>query len=312
LLDYARETGIATVYLADSLRILQCSDPKRQPKPELYERIYDSISQEMEAVHEEGWWRFDVERLNDRIAPLERGFTVTPWPKTVCIVHDVEEGIGHRDTDPEFSRKADHESGEALAAMLQVERKLGVRATYNVVGQLYNKLEATIRPGGHAVAFHSYDHKIATDRGGDDGCDQLWQCRSVDYRTKGYRPPQSKIPSGLSPANLTHFNFDWLASSRTSLGFENPRMESGLAWIPIHADDYAMFRDKLPYEKWEAQMLELVAARDFVAIGLHDCYAEFWLPYYERFLERLQATASLVTMDAVAEALARSSARWFE
>lgn len=312
LLDYARENGIATVYLADSLRILQCSDPKRQPKPELYERIYDSVSQEMEAVHEDGWWRFDVEHLNARIAPLERGFAAARWPKTVCIVHDVEEGIGHRDTGPEFSQRADRKAGEALTAMLEIERKLGVRATYNLVGQLYNKLEATIRPGGHAVAFHSYDHKIATDRGGDDGCDQLWQCRSVDYRTKGYRPPQSKIPSGLSAANLTHFNFDWLASSRISLGFENPRMESGLAWIPIHTDDYAMFRDKLPYEKWEAKMLELVAARDFVAIGLHDCYAEFWLPYYERFLERLQANASLVTMDAVAEALARGSARWFE
>jgi hypothetical protein len=89
-------------------------------------------------------------------------------------------------------------------------------------------------------------------------------------------------------------------------------MESGVVWIPIHADDYAMFRDKLPYEKWEAQMLELVAARDFVAIGLHDCYAEFWLPHYEHFLQRLLSSASLISMDALADGLVRGSARWFE
>ena len=73
-----------------------------------------------------------------------------------------------------------------------------------------------------------------------------------------------------------------------------------------------MFRDKVPYEEWEARMLDLVVARDFVAIGLHDCYAEFWLPHYERFLRQLKETASLITMDALADGLIRGSARWFE
>jgi hypothetical protein len=89
-------------------------------------------------------------------------------------------------------------------------------------------------------------------------------------------------------------------------------MDAGVAWIPIHADDYEMFRDKLPYAQWEAKMMALVAARDFVAIGLHDCYAEFWLPHYERFLQRMQSSACLVTMDALADGLIRGSARWFE
>ena len=46
--------------------------------------------------------------------------------------------------------------------------------------------------------------------------------------------------------------------------------------------------------------LEEVRARDFVAIGLHDCYAEHWLPRYRGFLIRLQELGELRTMDDVA------------
>lgn len=312
LLDYARENAVPTVYIASSALVLRNSDPNRHPKTPLYERIYDRIAQEWGASSENGWWRLDVDRLESRIAPLQRAYTVELWPKTVCILHDIEQGMGHRATDPSFAERADRESGAALDGMLDVEERAGVRATYNIVGRLYPALQSGIRKHGHALAFHSYDHKIATDRGGDDGSDQLWQCRGVDYRVKGYRPPQSKIPSGLNPANLTQSNFEWLASSRSSLGFESPRIHSGIVWIPIHMDDYALFRDGLSFEKWEKQVLDLVAKRDFVAIGLHDCYGYLWLPWYEQFLRRLKAVATLTTMDSVAAGITRGSARWFE
>ena len=89
-------------------------------------------------------------------------------------------------------------------------------------------------------------------------------------------------------------------------------MESGVVWIPIHADDYALFRDGVSFDAWEREMLDLVARRDFVAIGLHDCYGHLWLPRYEQFLRRLRTMGTLTTMDAVAAGVTRGNARWFE
>ncbi len=56
--------------------------------------------------------------------------------------------------------------------------------TYNVVGTLLDGVRDRIEAGGHAVAFHSFDH--------GDGLDQLHRCREVDYRLKGYRLPRSQ------------------------------------------------------------------------------------------------------------------------
>ena len=41
---------------------------------------------------------------------------------------------------------------------------------------------------------------------------------TIDYRIKGYRPAQSRITAELTDANLAFHNFEWLASSRYSLG----------------------------------------------------------------------------------------------
>jgi glycosyltransferase involved in cell wall biosynthesis len=310
VLDYARENGRPTVYVASARNVLRNSDPRRHPKPELYERIYDRFPRDLGAVLDDGWWRLDADLLQNQIVPLERDFEVHRWPKTVCLVHDIEQGLGHRDCDPAFAEIADRESPAALTVMLEVEKHMGVKSTYNLLGLLYPALHQRIRGDGHALAFHSYDHSIARD-GYDPSEDQLSRCRELDYRLKGYRPPQSKIPSGLNPLNLTRHNFEWLASSCSSLGCQSPVMNNGLVWIPIHADDWPMYSHGISYPDWEREIFDLVAARDFVAIGLHDCYGRFWLPWYEQFLRRLQSMATITTMDAVAAGVTRGQSRWF-
>ena len=177
--------------------------------------------------------------------------------------------------------------------MLRVERRLSVKATYNIVGQLLPSAREQIEADGHGLAFHSYDHRDFERSG------QLAPCRSIDYRLKGYRPPQSKITSELSDETLCFYNFEWLASSSYSLGIDTPQMGNRLVKIPIAFDDYELYRSGLDWETWEAQALATIRQNEFVAFSLHDCYAPFWLPHYQRFLERVCALGRLQTMNDV-------------
>jgi glycosyltransferase involved in cell wall biosynthesis/peptidoglycan/xylan/chitin deacetylase (PgdA/CDA1 family) len=313
VLRHALESGYATVHVPCSELVLRNTDRRRNPKPELYQRIYDQTSQHFGGEREGEWWRIPVKR--ERIGPLRRSLAVDPWPKTVCVIHDIERGLGHLDSDPEFARQAEAPSAEALNRMLAMESRMGVSATYNVVGELYQELQGQIRQGGHAIAFHSYDHRLSArtiSEGGYDGTAQLRRCRQVDYRLKGYRPPQSRILPGIDDANLSEFNFEWLASSVRSLGATAPFLENGIAKIPVNLDDYPMHRGELDYEAWEAGALDLLERRDLLVIGLHDCYAHHWLDRYELLLGKLREQAELSTLDDVASRLFLGGSYWFE
>ena len=150
-----------------------------------------------------------------------------------------------------------------------------------------------IESEGHCLAFHSYNHQNFERE------EQLARCRSLDYRLKGYRPPQSKITGELSNENLCLHNFEWLASSVYSLGISTPQMHNRLVKIPIVFDDYDLYRKTLSWETWEERALETIAHHDFIAFSLHDCYAQFWLPHYDRFLEKVCSLGKLRTMNEV-------------
>jgi hypothetical protein len=47
-------------------------------------------------------------------------------------------------------------------------------------------------------------------------------------------------------------------------------------------------------------------------LGLHDCYAGFWLSGYAELLKELQARATLITLDEVAARVTLGNSRWFE
>lgn len=240
--------------------------------------------------------------------------------KQICLCHDIEAGLGHRVLDARFAEQADRSSGTALSRMLAIEGRLGIRATYNVVGSLLAEVGPAIRKDTHCVAFHSYDHNVARRRFGsailrslaqrvfrrqlqqpvEPALYQLSRCRTVDYRLKGYRVPQSTITTELTPENLCYHNFEWLASSARSLGISAPTIDSRIVYIPIHFDDWPMHASGLDFETWGRQALETIAAQDFVAFCLHDCYADYWLPSYERFLRTIQGLGIFLTLDEVA------------
>jgi hypothetical protein len=294
ILNFALEHSVRTIYTPTADWALHHTDRSRNVQRALFERIYDQQLQTIfRAERTANWWKIDVNENRHRLICPETKLAAQQQVKIICLCHDVERGIGHLDSDPDFAQAAEKTSGASLTEMLRIEKRMGIHATYNVVGQLVPSLREPIESAGHCLAFHSYDHRDF------EHSSQLGRCRSIDYRLKGYRPPQSKITPELSDENLCVHNFEWLASSSCSLGIDSPQMHNRIVKIPIAFDDYELYRSGLDWETWEAQALATIRQNNFIAFSLHDCYAPFWLPPYERFLERVCALGKLQTMNDV-------------
>lgn len=290
-LNFAVEHSVQSIYTPTADWALRHTDPSRNVQRALFERIYDQQPQAIFHAERAGnWWRIDVQENRHRLIRPEPQTETAPQEKVICLCHDIERGLGHLDCDPSFAQAAEQTAAANLAQMLAIERQLAVQATYNVVGQLVPDLRGPIETEGHCLAFHSFDHQDFEHTG------QLARCRNIDYRLKGYRPPQSNITAELSDENLCYHNFEWLASSSYSLGIDTPQMSNRLVKIPIAFDDYELYRSGLNWETWEAQALAAIQQNDFIAFSLHDCYAPLWLPHYERFLEKVCALGKLQTL----------------
>jgi hypothetical protein len=304
ILNFAIDQNVQSVYTPTAELALRNTDPARNVGADLFDRVYDRQIQETFKVRRVGdWWHVDVHENRDLVIRAETRVETVPDEKIICLCHDIERGLGHLESDPDFAQLAEKTSPMSLTKMLKIERQSGVRATYNVVGQLLPGVREEIETEDHCLAFHSYNHRIAKDD------KQLAPCRGVDYRLKGYRPPQSKITDELSEENLCFYNFEWLASSTYSLGIDTPEMRNGLVKIPIHFDDYDLYRDRLSWEVWEQRALEIIEKTDFVAFSLHDCYAPFWLTHYSSFIDKVRGLGTLKTMNEVLNAMVRSHAQ---
>jgi hypothetical protein len=94
-------------------------------------------------------------------------------------------------------------------------------------------------------------------------------------------------------------NFEWLASSAASLGFDRPRLDRRLVQIPIRFDDFPLHAGRTDVIAWQRRLMAAITAHDFVAFSLHDCYAPHWLPAYESLLQAIAPLARLRTLDEV-------------
>jgi hypothetical protein len=293
VLALALERGIGTVRMPTSELAMRHTDPSRDVQPYMFERIYDRPPAELPGTtRKDDWWEIDVAAAATAVVEPVAGSARVPEAKTACVMHDLERGLGHRAEDPELAREADETGAERLAAMLAVEAEAGARVTYNVVGQMLPEVREQIESGGHALAFHSFDHT-------DDG-NQLDRCREVDYRLKGYRLPRSRSTPETTDENLALHNFEWLASSAHSLEVESPVMQDRLVRLPVTLDDFDLYTGRQTYDEWEAGLLAHVARAPYTVVGLHDCYAHLWLPRYPELLEKLHSLARLRTLDDVA------------
>lgn len=295
VMNFARERGATRVHTPTAELALENSDRARSVGRELFDRIYDADVQRLfSARRHDGWWVVEVVENRDRIVIPETRTELLADEKIIALCHDIERGTGFRDVDPAFANVADKRASESLDEMLAVERAAGVSATYCVVGSILEDVRSKIE-GRHCLAFHSYDHVLDAAH--------LERCRHVDYRLKGYRPPRSVITSELTDENLCFHNFDWLASSSSSLHVNQPELRNRIVRIPIHLDDHALYTREVSYADWERDLLEQIEQQVFTAFSLHDCYAPLWLEHYPRLLDKLAGLGRLRTLDQVSAQL---------
>jgi hypothetical protein len=290
--NFACERDLDAVRVVTAAASMRLSDRERKSQPELFERVYDrAVNHQFSARLDTDWWVAEIADNRHAVLAPRTSFEQIDASKTICLCHDIERGIGHLITNPDWAAIAQREAPAALDEMLAVERAAGIRATYNVLGSLLGEVRDLIERDGHCVAFHSFDHGVG---------EQLEACRRVDYRIKGYRPPNSAITPELRDSELCWYNFEWLASGSSSLGFHQPRLENRVVKIPISFDDFDLYRQLKTFEEWRRMALDKMRRYNFVAFSLHDCYARYWLPHYEDFLREITAIGTLRTLDEVA------------
>jgi glycosyltransferase involved in cell wall biosynthesis len=294
VLDYCAVNGLSVLYSPTGEQIV--GNTTKPIAPDLFLRIYNYPEKRYRCHRitrgEAEYWEIPLDANLSRLVRL-RPSSPTARPNNtsrpqICIFHDTEENV---DTDISAARCADN-----LGRMLTIEKDFGVDATYDVLGTLLERKQSEIRASNprHSIAFHSFNHHI-------EDLTQLQQCREVDLRVRGYRPPRSRITAELKDYNLTFLNFEWLASSASSLGFDTCKLENGLVKIPIDLDDHPLFTGAVDYEHWERNLLERASKKQFFAFGLHDCYAELWLKSYPHLLNRLREIGDFVSADELCD-----------
>jgi glycosyltransferase involved in cell wall biosynthesis len=330
MMNFASERGLRVLYSPTADLMLKNADPSRKVQRELFDRIYDrTVCEHLSAEKEGEWWRIDVLKHKDKVIVPMKKQEIIERGKTICVCHDIERGFGHLLLDPDFASSVNGPSHAALETMLGIEKSMGVKATYHVLGCLLTEVRKRIESDGHACAFHSYDHKVDNSyhplrpyekilysmnrfmrvRLRNRWGFELSRCRLLDYRVKGYRPVQSKITSELSEGNLSFYNFEWLASSSSSLKVKLPRMQNGIVKIPILFDDFDLYKKGVSFQDWEEKAIDTIKENDFVAFCLHDCYAQYWLPHYKNFLEKIRHLGNFKTLDEVSAEVILCSAQ---
>lgn len=170
---------------------------------------------------------------------------------------------------------------ESIGRILEIERRCGIRSTYNIVGRFAldaPSLVARIRDAGHEIASHSYDHSNLTRLGKAKLLENLERTRrafeELGITVLGHRSPQSAWDERVLGA-LADTGFAWNAENGREPYPYRIRLQDGkMLWrFPVAADDWQYESEGLAPARMLERFKQLVRGargrRTHLAIGFH-------------------------------------------
>jgi peptidoglycan/xylan/chitin deacetylase (PgdA/CDA1 family) len=241
-------------------------------------------------------WRKRLFRRLAAASPAAPGAHDGILATAVTFYHDVEQDLDSS-VDPGACRAA-------VDGFLDLEARLGIRATYNVAGLLLQRdpeLRRRIERGGHEIAFHSHTHdpRWRPER----YAEEVRACRAFDATIEGYRSPRSQWDASTLDA-LWSNGFRWNAESDQAV--EPYFVYRGLVRLPIAADDWSVFIGRSSLDQWVARFDQLARSRRYFGFGTHDFVVasspERRLAAYERVVvEAMERGLRAITFGRAAE-----------
>jgi peptidoglycan/xylan/chitin deacetylase (PgdA/CDA1 family) len=169
---------------------------------------------------------------------------------------------------------------DTVARILEIERRCGIRSTYNVVGRFARSapdLIAAIHGAGNEIASHSDDHSILTRLArGEIGAnlrDAKGALESLGIEVIGHRSPQSDWDDRVLDA-LVELGFSWSAENGSEPYPYRIRSGAKALWrFAVAIDDWAYEAEGITpaamLERWQLEVGKARGRRTHVAIGFH-------------------------------------------
>lgn len=223
--------------------------------------------------------------------------------RMVTFYHDIEQDLDGP-ADVQLCR-------EVVKGMLALEATYDVKATYNVVGVLFDQqpdLIEWILSKGHEVALHSWSHPSEIQS--MQYARQVRLCRAVSTPVYGYRSPMSRCDESTLEA-LRQEGFKW--SAEDDRQHDEPYyIYKGLVRCPVAGDDWPVQEGRMTEDEWLRHFKRLLRRKAYVAFGTHDVVTsrkpEQRLAAWEQILAAAKAKHSrIVTFSEATDLFRRAS-----
>ena len=170
---------------------------------------------------------------------------------------------------------------ETVGKILEIEKRYGIRSTYNVVARYAldaPDLMAEIRSAGNEIASHSYDHTILTHLKAAEITDHLRRTkmtfRQLGLDIVGHRSPQSTWDDRVLRSLMAE-GYTWSAENGAEpYPYRIREIGGAVLWrFPVTDDDWCYegehLRPNAVLQRWQLRIREARGRRKFTAIGFH-------------------------------------------
>lgn len=186
------------------------------------------------------------------------------------------------DVEGDYARRGATTSEiESVGRILEIEKRHGIRSTYNVVARFAldaPNLIAAIGSAGHEIASHSFDHSILTTLDTNAMAENVRLTRrtfaELGVEVRGHRSPQSDWDSRVLDALLAD-GYAWNAENGPERYPYRIRQADGRSlWrFPVSGDDWqyesAGLSPGTMLERWRRQVKDAIGRRKHLALGFH-------------------------------------------